>query len=171
MRTLSTVRTVRHYTYQVYPLVCRFYATDTSAGKIRQAYWSDANRHRRRGGRDLLSFRWSDGSVRKRLWSIGACLCRDIVRDYRARSWAGFFTGAKWAWIAGIIIYVISIGLGIAEVLYGGSVGGVGGIIRVLAGLVIPIYLTRKGPKAFFGKQPSSLFQSPFCTEQTFLFV
>lgn len=65
---------------------------------------------------------------------------------------AGFFTGAKWAWMAGIVIYIISIGLGIAEVLYGGSVGGVGGIIRVLAGVVIPIYLTRKGPKAFFGK-------------------
>ena len=27
---------------------------------------------------------------------------------------AGFFTGAKWAWTAGIIIYIISIGLGIA---------------------------------------------------------
>lgn len=65
---------------------------------------------------------------------------------------AGFFTGAKWAWIAGITIYIISIGLGIAEVLYGGSVGGVGGIIRILAGVIIPIYLTRKEPKAFFGK-------------------
>jgi hypothetical protein len=65
---------------------------------------------------------------------------------------AGFFTGAKWAWTAGIIIYIISIGLGIAEVVYGGSVGGVGGIIRVLAGVVIPVYLTRKNPKAFFGK-------------------
>ena len=65
---------------------------------------------------------------------------------------AGFFTGAKWAWMAGIIIYILSIGLGIAEVLYGGSVGGVGGIIRVLAGIVIPIYVTRKDPKAFFGK-------------------
>ena len=65
---------------------------------------------------------------------------------------AGFFTGANWAWIAGIIIYIISIGLGIAEVLYGGSVGGVGGVIRVLAGVVIPVYLTRKNPKVFFGK-------------------
>ena len=65
---------------------------------------------------------------------------------------AGFFMGAKWAWMAGIIIYIISIGLGIAEVLYGGSVGGVGGIIRILAGVIIPIYLTRKQPKAFFGK-------------------
>lgn len=65
---------------------------------------------------------------------------------------AGFFTGAKWAWMAGVIIYIISIGLGIAEVLYGGNVGGVGGMIRVLAGIVIPVYLTRKTPKSFFAK-------------------
>src|SRR5713101_4021577 len=67
----------------------------------------------------------------------------------------GFFTGAKWAWMAGIIIYVISIGLGIAEIIYGGQVGLVGGIIRTIAGIVFPIYLTRPKPKAFFGKSPS----------------
>jgi hypothetical protein len=64
----------------------------------------------------------------------------------------GFFTGAKWAWMAGIIIYIISIGLGIAEIIYGGPVGLIGGIIRTIAGIVIPIYLTRPKPKAFFGK-------------------
>jgi hypothetical protein len=64
----------------------------------------------------------------------------------------GFFTGAKWAWMAGIIIYIISIGLGIAEILYGGQVGLIGGIIRTIAGVVIPVYLTRPKPKAFFGK-------------------
>ena len=69
---------------------------------------------------------------------------------------AGFFTGAKWAWMAGIIIYMISIGLGIAEIIYGGQVGLIGGIIRTIAGIVIPIYLTRPKPKAFFGKSPSS---------------
>lgn len=69
---------------------------------------------------------------------------------------AGFFTGAKWAWMAGIIIYTISIGLGIAEILYGGNVGLIGGIIRTLAGIIIPIYLTRQRPKAFFGKGASS---------------
>jgi len=69
---------------------------------------------------------------------------------------AGFYTGARWAWMAGIIIYVISIGLGIAEILYGGSVGLVGGIIRVLAGIIIPVYLTRQKPKSFFGKGVSS---------------
>ena len=69
---------------------------------------------------------------------------------------AGFFTGAKWAWMAGIIIYIISIGLGIAEILYGGNVGLIGGIIRTIAGIVIPVYLTRPGPKSFFGKGASS---------------
>ena len=69
---------------------------------------------------------------------------------------AGFFTGAKWAWMAGIIIYIISIGLGIAEIIYGGNVGLIGGIIRTIAGIVIPVYLTRPGPKSFFGKGSSS---------------
>jgi hypothetical protein len=68
---------------------------------------------------------------------------------------AGFYTGAPWAWMAGIIIYIISIGLGIAEIIYGGQVGLIGGIIRTIAGIVIPIYLTRPKPKAFFGKSPS----------------
>jgi len=69
---------------------------------------------------------------------------------------AGFYTGARWAWMAGIIIYIISIGLGIAEIFYGGNVGFVGGIIRILAGIIIPAYLTRRKPKSFFGKGVSS---------------
>jgi len=69
---------------------------------------------------------------------------------------AGFFTGAKWAWMAGIIIYIISIGLGIAEIIYGGQVGLMGGIIRTIAGIVIPVYLNRPKPKSFFGKGSSS---------------
>ncbi len=69
---------------------------------------------------------------------------------------AGFFTGAKWARIAGIGTYIISIGLGIGEIIYGGQVGLIGGIIRTIAGIVIPIYLTRPGPKSFFGKGGSS---------------
>src|SRR5260370_24062731 len=68
---------------------------------------------------------------------------------------AGFFTGTKWAWMAGIIIYIISIGLGIAEIIYGGQVGLIGGIIRTIAGIIIPIYLTRPKPKAFFCKNPN----------------
>jgi len=67
----------------------------------------------------------------------------------------GFFRGARWAGMAGITIYIISIGLGIAEIVYGGQVGLIGGIIRTIAGIVIPIYLTRPTPKAFFGKGPS----------------
>ena len=69
---------------------------------------------------------------------------------------AGFFTGARWAWMAGIIIYIISIGLGIAEIIYGGNVGLIGGIIRTIAGIVIPVYLTRPKPKSFFGKGSGS---------------
>lgn len=68
----------------------------------------------------------------------------------------GFFTGPGWAWMAGIVIYIISIGLGIAEIIYGGAVGGIGGVIRILAGIVIPVYLTRKGPRGFFSKSPAS---------------
>lgn len=64
----------------------------------------------------------------------------------------GFYSGAGWGWTAGVIIYLISIGLGIAEILYGGNVGIIGGIIRTVAGVVIPIYLTRQGPMSFFGK-------------------
>ncbi len=69
---------------------------------------------------------------------------------------AGFFTGAKWAWMVGIVVYLVSIGLGIAEILYGGNVGLIGGIIRTIAGVVIPVYLTRPKPKSFFGKGASS---------------
>jgi len=65
---------------------------------------------------------------------------------------AGFYTGARWAWMTGIVIYIVSIGLGIAETLYGGSVGFVGGIIRILAGIIIPVYLTRQKPRNFLGK-------------------
>src|SRR6266480_4324566 len=64
---------------------------------------------------------------------------------------AGFFTGAKWAWMAGIIIYIISIGLGIAEILYGGNVGLIGGIIRTIAEIVLfaVLSITREDPARF----------------------
>ena len=64
----------------------------------------------------------------------------------------GFYTGARWAWMGGIVIYIVSILLGILEIVYGGTIGGVGGVIRIVAGIVIPSYLTRAGPKKFFGK-------------------
>jgi len=57
---------------------------------------------------------------------------------------AGLYTGMGWAWMAGIIIYIVSIGLGVAEIVYGGMVGRIGGIIRIVAGVVIPAYLTRQ---------------------------
>jgi len=68
----------------------------------------------------------------------------------------GFYTRARWAWIGGIMIYIVSILLGILEIVYGGTIGGVGGDIRIAAGIVIPLYLTRAGPKKFFGKGPVS---------------
>ena len=68
----------------------------------------------------------------------------------------GFYTGARWAWMGGIVIYIVSILLGILEILYGGTVGGIGGVIRIAAGIIIPLYLTRTSPKSFFGKGPVS---------------
>jgi len=68
----------------------------------------------------------------------------------------GFYIGARWAWMGGIAIYLVSILLGILEIVYGGTVGGVGGVIRIVAGIVIPAYLTRAGPKKFFGKGSAS---------------
>jgi hypothetical protein len=68
----------------------------------------------------------------------------------------GFYSGSRWAWMGGIVIYIVSIVLGILEIVYGGAVGGVGGVIRIVAGVVIPLYLARAGPKTFFGKTPAS---------------
>ncbi len=68
----------------------------------------------------------------------------------------GFYTGARWARMGGIVIYIVSILLRILEIVYGGTIGGVGGVIRIVAGIVIPLYLTKTGPKKFFGKTPAS---------------
>ena len=68
----------------------------------------------------------------------------------------GFYSGAAWTRMAGIVIYLVSILLGILEIVYGGTIGGVGGVIRIAAGIVIPFYLTRTGPKKFFGRGPVS---------------
>ena len=69
---------------------------------------------------------------------------------------AGFYTGMHWAWMGGIVIYVVSTVLGVLEIVYGGTVGGIGGVIRIVAGIVIPLYLGRAEPKKFFGKAPAS---------------
>ena len=74
---------------------------------------------------------------------------------------AGFYTGAGWAWMAGIVIYVISIGLGVDEITSGISIGQIGGVIRIIAGVLIPVYLTRKGPRTFFGKSKASSSSAP----------
>ncbi len=38
----------------------------------------------------------------------------------------GFYSGKRWAWMGGIVIYIVSILLGILEIVYGGAVGGIG---------------------------------------------
>jgi len=63
----------------------------------------------------------------------------------------GLLLGKRWARMATIVVYVISIGLGIAEILYGGMVGGFGGVIRIIAGVIFPVYLSRANAKAYFG--------------------
>src|SRR5215831_15178215 len=67
---------------------------------------------------------------------------------------AGFFKGGRWAWGAGIIVYILSIGLGIDEIQSGVAVGLIGGVVRVVAGVVIPVYLNRSSTaREFFGKR------------------
>jgi hypothetical protein len=63
---------------------------------------------------------------------------------------AGLLMGRPWARMSTIVVYLSSIALGIAEIVYGGMVGGFGGIIRIVAGVVIPVYLSRASAKAFF---------------------
>ncbi len=63
---------------------------------------------------------------------------------------AGLLGGMSWAWMPTIIVYVLSIPLGIVEILYGGMIGGIGGVIRIVAGIVIPLYLFRPNAKVFF---------------------
>ncbi len=63
---------------------------------------------------------------------------------------AGLIMGRRWARMSTIVVYLISIALGIAEIVYGGMVGGLGGIIRIVAGVLIPAYLTRASAKAYF---------------------
>src|SRR5207245_9440291 len=64
----------------------------------------------------------------------------------------GFYTGARWAWLGGIVIYIVSIVLGVLEIGYGGSVGGVGRVIRIVAGVEVPLHVRQAGPKPVFGQ-------------------
>ncbi len=63
----------------------------------------------------------------------------------------GLLLGKHWARMSTIVVYLFSVALGIAEIAYGGTVGGTGGIIRIVAGVIIPVYLTRPRAKTFFG--------------------
>jgi len=64
---------------------------------------------------------------------------------------AGLIMGRRWARMSTIVVYLISIALGTAEIVYGGMVGELGGIIRIVAGVLIPVYLMRASAKAYFG--------------------
>ena len=63
----------------------------------------------------------------------------------------GFFRGMGWAWMAGLGIYILSLPLGLYEISLGGA-GLIGGIIRVVVGLIVIYYLMRPQVKAFFGR-------------------
>ncbi len=63
----------------------------------------------------------------------------------------GFFQGMGWAWMTGLVVYILSIPLGLYEISLGGA-GMIGGIIRVVIGLIVIYYLMRTQVKAFFGR-------------------
>ena len=63
---------------------------------------------------------------------------------------ATILAGKPWARMATLVVYLLSIPLGIAEIVYGGMIGEVGGIIRIIAGVIIPAYLTRPSARAYF---------------------
>ena len=63
----------------------------------------------------------------------------------------GFFKGMSWAWMTGLIIYILSIPLGLYEISLGGA-GTIGGAIRVVVGIIVIYYLMRPQVKAFFGR-------------------
>jgi len=63
----------------------------------------------------------------------------------------GFLTGKGWAWMIGVLTYLLSLPLGVPEIALGG-VGSFGGAVRVVVGILILYYLTRPHVKAFFGK-------------------
>ncbi len=62
----------------------------------------------------------------------------------------GFFGGKGWAWTLGMIVSVISIVFGIAQI----AVGNYGSILSLIISLLILYYLMRPRVKAFFGKGP-----------------
>src|SRR6266496_1638730 len=63
-----------------------------------------------------------------------------------ASVFSGNATGPTW-------LAIVVVVFGILEILYGGTVGGMGGAIRIVAGIIVPLYLTRPSPKNFFGKR------------------
>ena len=138
-----------HYTYQ--PISSTTYGVIVPI-EAKAADRGHDNRHHRRRGRSAISVWGVSVLVGTAAGPLILAIIVILFGFFGIALGAGFYSGAGWGWTAGVIIYVISIGLGIAEILYGGNVGFLGGIIRTVAGVVIPIYLTRQGPKSYFGR-------------------
>jgi len=60
--------------------------------------------------------------------------------------------GIGWAWALSVEVYIVSVPLGLVEIVAGGSTGLVGGTIRTIVGLVFAYYLTRPNVKSFLGR-------------------
>lgn len=60
----------------------------------------------------------------------------------------GFWKGSGWAWIMGVILYVIGVVLGVASL----AAGDVTSIVFVIIGALLVYYMFRPNVKAWFGK-------------------
>ena len=64
----------------------------------------------------------------------------------------GLLSGRSWAWMVAIAFYAISIPLGLAETVAGGSTGLLGGAIRTVVSIAFLYYLMKPRVKSFFGR-------------------
>lgn len=74
------------------------------------------------------------------------------------------FRAARGVWMFAVVFYILSIPLGIFEIVAGDVTGGMtgmtsltGGTIRTLVGIVFVYYLMRPGVKSYFGGSSSAM--------------
>lgn len=60
----------------------------------------------------------------------------------------GFWKGSGWAWILGVVFYVIGIILGVVSL----ALGDLTSIVSIIIGALLVYYLFRPNVKAWFGK-------------------
>lgn len=60
----------------------------------------------------------------------------------------GFWKGSGWAWIVGVIFYIVGIGISAVGMVWWSLTN----VIGVIIGVVILYYLFRPNVKAWFGK-------------------